>query len=70
MARKPVTLAEHCARIAAKGGAARSKAKARAARRNAKKPRPLARLRNAERRLAKEKAKVEPACCRTCGKPL
>lgn len=70
MEQQPVTLREHCRRIAGLGGVVTSKAKARAARVNARKPRPLARLRNAEKRKAKEKAKAAQECCRTCGKPL
>lgn len=49
----PITLAEHCRRIASLGGRARSEAKAAAARENAQKPRPKARERNALRRAQK-----------------
>lgn len=45
---------EHCRVIGAKGGASTSEAKRRAARANARKPRPAARRRNAERRAEKE----------------
>jgi len=50
-------LVEHCRVIAAKGGASTSEAKRRAARANARKPRPAARQRNAERRVEKESVK-------------
>ncbi len=48
---------EHCRSIGAKGGAATSEAKRLAARANARKPRPAARRRNAEKRAEKESAK-------------
>ncbi len=41
---------EHCRRIGGKGGASTSDAKRQAARANARKPRPAARQRNAEKR--------------------
>jgi hypothetical protein len=44
------TLREHCREIGKLGGAAKSEKKAEAARRNASKPRPKARERNALRR--------------------
>lgn len=44
------SLVEHCRAIGAKGGAVTSEAKREAARANARKPRPAARQRNAERR--------------------
>ena len=51
----PVTLAEHCRRIASLGGKARSERKTEAARANASKPRPKARELNKLRR-AKNKS--------------
>lgn len=49
------SLVEHCRAIGAKGGAVSSEAKVQAARANARKPRPAARQRNAERRAEREK---------------
>lgn len=49
------SLVEHCRVIGAKGGAVTSEAKVQAARANARKPRPAARQRNAERRAEREK---------------
>ena len=46
----PVTLAEHCRRIASLGGKARSERKTAAARANASRPRPKAQERNALKR--------------------
>jgi len=48
---------EHCRVIAAKGGASTSEAKRQAAQANARKPRPAARQRNAEKRAAREREK-------------
>jgi 2-methylisocitrate lyase-like PEP mutase family enzyme len=47
------TLAEHCKRIAAIGGSSKSAKKIAASRRNARKPRPNAKLKNAIKRAEK-----------------
>jgi hypothetical protein len=51
------TLRQHCREIGKLGGAAKSEKKAEAARRNASKPRPKARERNALRRAKKSETK-------------
>jgi hypothetical protein len=52
-----ISLREHCQKIAALGGAAKSEKKAQAARENARKPRPKARENNALRRAEKNLTK-------------
>jgi len=48
-----ISLKEHCQRIAALGGAAKSEKKTQAVRENARKPRPKAKERNALKRAQK-----------------
>jgi hypothetical protein len=56
------TIRQHCREIGKLGGAAKSAKKAEAARRNASKPRPKARKRNALKQAKKFENKPSQAC--------